>query len=206
MQEDKSNMAATPPPPSDSEMKRVQEELDETKLRLSSTESANSALLLQMEEERQTRETHESALMSLRSSHVSEKKELSLKMASLQEELESINGALETTREELRGKEAILDSRELEHANQMEKITEELKSLKMSRDELEKERDLAQEEVKSMHGLVEQETASLRFQLSTTNIQLQQNNEARITVKPPSPQGDTLKFLLYEAFITGPLE
>ena len=189
MQEDKSNMAATPPPPSDSEMKRVQEELDETKLRLSSAESANSALLLQMEEERQTRETHESALTSLRSSHESEKKELSLKMASLREELESINGALETTCEELRGKEAILDSRELEHANQMEKMTEELKSLKTSRDELEKERDLAQEEVKSMHGLVEQETASLRFQLSTTNIQLQQNNEARITVKPPPPKG-----------------
>ncbi|XP_019854093.1 PREDICTED: FYVE and coiled-coil domain-containing protein 1-like [Amphimedon queenslandica] len=177
LKEDKSNMAATPPP-SDTEMKQTIEELNETKLRLSSIESANSALSLQVEEERKSKEILENTIRTLKDSHESEMREASGKLSSNQEEIERLNNVLGLSQEELREKDSQLSLCRTEFSEKTRELEEELKALVATREELEKERDSAIEEVKSMQGLVEQETASLRFQLSTTNIQLQQNNES----------------------------
>jgi len=40
--------------------------------------------------------------------------------------------------------------------------------------QLQKERDLARDELANMHSVVDQETASLRFQLSTVQMELKQ--------------------------------
>ena len=40
--------------------------------------------------------------------------------------------------------------------------------------QLQKERDLAQDELANMHSVLDQETASLRFQLSTVQMELKQ--------------------------------
>ena len=172
-------MAATPPP-SDIKMRETTEELNETKLRLSSIESANSALSLQIEEERKSRETLESTIRTLKETHQSEMREASLKLTSSQEEIERLNNVLGMSQEEVREKDSQLSSCKTEFSDKTRELEEELKTLMNAREEIEKERDSAIEEVKSMQGLVEQETASLRFQLSTTNIQLQQNNEVEI--------------------------
>lgn len=43
--------------------------------------------------------------------------------------------------------------------------------------QLQKERDLAQDEVDSMNSVLEQETASLKFQLSTIQMELAQERK-----------------------------
>ena len=44
---------------------------------------------------------------------------------------------------------------------------------------LEQERDTARDELQSMNGLVENETQSLRFRLSSQTMELQQANQVR---------------------------
>ena len=65
------------------------------------------------------------------------------------------------------------------HEIESNKLKEDLLAREKVILEIEQERDGLREEVKAMHGLVESETASLKFQLSTHNMELQQANEVR---------------------------
>ena len=46
---------------------------------------------------------------------------------------------------------------------------------------LQKERDLAQDELANMNAVLEQETASLKFQLSTLQMELAQEQKVNVT-------------------------
>ena len=48
--------------------------------------------------------------------------------------------------------------------------------------QLQKERDLAQDELDNMNSVLEQETASLKFQLSTIQMELAQERKVRIRI------------------------
>ena len=51
--------------------------------------------------------------------------------------------------------------------------------------QLQKERDLAQDELDNMNSVLEQETASLKFQLSTIQMELAQERKVRINQHSP---------------------
>lgn len=65
------------------------------------------------------------------------------------------------------------------HEKEMSKLKEQVTRYKKRYEEGEEEKDLIKEELKSVQGMVEQETASLRFELSSNNMQLQQTLKVR---------------------------
>ena len=83
------------------------------------------------------------------------------------EELESQTESLNSTLEEFKS----------EMESKLRDLSGQLESEFTLRRTLEQERDTVREELQSMHGLVENETASYRFQLSSQSMELQQTRE-----------------------------
>ena len=108
-----------------------------------------------------------------------EDKEMESQISELQEHLRSLNDQVQQKQVEINSKENQMREIEHLHSEELERLKEQLTVTVSHHEETVRERDLIKEEVKAMNGLVEQETASLRFQLSTANIQLQQFNEVK---------------------------
>lgn len=60
------------------------------------------------------------------------------------------------------------------YEKELSELKEQVARYKKRYEESEEEKDLIREELKSTQGMVEQETASLRFELSSNSMQLQQ--------------------------------
>lgn len=72
-----------------------------------------------------------------------------------------------------------MESLAQEHAQENREYEEQLAALHQVHQRALEERELVREELRSMHGMVEQETESLRFQLSTTKMKLEQTIKVR---------------------------
>ena len=119
------------------------------------------------------------------------RKELDEKHQQSLRDMEELNSQLKTSREneavltsrcvELESQTASLNSTLEEFKSEMESklrdLSGQLESESTLRRTLERERDTVREELQSMHGLVENETASYRFQLSSQSMELQQARE-----------------------------
>ena len=156
---------------------QLEQDLAKTHHALAAVTSANSHLLLQVVQECESKSVLAKSVSLLEERQVREDSERKSQLEALQREIETVAVEKNKREEELNQLQTQLDKLKLSHTNEIERLKEELASTLGDHYETERERDMIREEVKSMHGLVEQETASLRFQLSTTNIQLQQTNE-----------------------------
>ena len=156
---------------------QLEQDLANTYHTLAAVTSANSHLLLQVAQECESKSVLAKSVTFLEERQAREDRERKSQLEVLQQEIETVAVEKNEREEELNQLQTQLDKLKLSHTNEIERLKEELASSLGDHYETERERDMIREEVKSMHGLVEQETASLRFQLSTANIQLQQTNE-----------------------------
>lgn len=161
---------------------QLEQDLANTHHSLAAVTSANSHLLLQVAQECELKSILAKSVSLLEERQVREDSERKSQLEVLQQEIEAVTVKKNEKEEELNQLQTQLDKLKLSHTNEIERLKEELASTLGDHYETERERDMIQEEVKSMHGLVEQETASLRFQLSTANIQLQQTNEVSYSI------------------------
>ena len=113
------------------------------------------------------------------------------------QDMEELNSQLKTSQEnevvltsrcvELESQTASLNSTLDEFKSEMESklrdLSGQLESESTLRRTLEQERDTVREELQSMHGLVENETASYRFQLSSQSMELQQTREVGACIR-----------------------
>ena len=72
-----------------------------------------------------------------------------------------------------------LESRNADLNSELEEVRNRMEVETQLRRHLEQERDTARDELQSMNGLVENETQSLRFRLSSQTMELQQANQVR---------------------------
>ena len=80
-------------------------------------------------------------------------------------------------KEEVAELTATLNQTRFAHQQEMTRLQENLVEEKERVGKVEEERKQAKEELTSMHGMVAEETESLRFQLSTANMQLQKTTK-----------------------------
>lgn len=158
-------------------MRQLMNELNKTTQDAAEINSINSLLLHQIATENESHSILSNTLSSIKEANIIEKQKMSLEIESLQGNTTSLQGTVLQTLEQLKVKEAQYNELELIHKEEMASLNEQLAASISLGEQLKAEKDMVQEEVKSMQGMVEQETASLRFQLSTSNMQLQQNNE-----------------------------
>ena len=98
------------------------------------------------------------------------------------QDLDDLRVELLTSRESqgsLRTQYSELESRNADLNYELEEVKHRMEAEVELRRSLELERDTARDELQSMHGLVENETQSLRFRLSSQTMELQQANQVR---------------------------
>jgi hypothetical protein len=165
----------------ESEMVRLQSDLSDVHRALHVNASYHSLLLNQLTQECQAKAAMNSSLSFLQEAKSKAESDRVNEIADLNRAIDNLRKELEELKIESNFKESQLKEQQSLHNEEMTKLTEELSLTVNHQDQIMKERDLIKEEVKSMNGLVEQETASLRFELSIANMQLQQVNESHLT-------------------------
>ena len=99
------------------------------------------------------------------------------KLEELEKELEQSKVDRERVCSQVASLEDKVDAMKVDHQNEVKGLLRQVSKMEDTRKIVESERDQVREELHSMQGMVDQETASLRFQLSTNNMSLQQLTE-----------------------------
>ena len=89
-------------------------------------------------------------------------------------------------KEEIAELTSTLNQTRFAHQQEIAQLQENLVEEKERLGQVEEERKQAKEELTSMHGMVAEETESLRFQLSTANMQLQKTTKVLIELENSS--------------------
>lgn len=99
------------------------------------------------------------------------------RVTELEQEISKCTKERDNLKEEVAELTATLHQTRFAHQQEMAQLQENLLEEKEKVGKVEEERKQAKEELTSMHGMVAEETESLRFQLSTANMQLQKTTK-----------------------------
>ena len=171
----------------DREVAELQSRLVETQKSLHEVSYYPKMLQQQIVAECETKALISHNLYELESSHAKLEEnyqecfvELEWNKSELQEHFQR-EAAMSTQCVELENNNALLNSEveglKLKLAVEVKELNEKLEVAVQLHKSLERERDHAKEELHSMHGLVEHETQSLKFQLSCQSMELQQEKQ-----------------------------
>lgn len=161
----------------DEEILRLSTDFMAARETLSTVNSLNSLLLSQHVRECETSSALSRSVSSIEEVRSKELNERTLEITDLHKRMEALKEEIQQKQEEIDSKENKMKDLSIMHTRELERLEKELSQTVSHHEATAKERDMIKEEVKAMNGVVEQETASLRFQLSTANMQLQQANE-----------------------------
>ena len=157
-------------------LESMQNELRECRQALSEERTAKETLSKEYREKKDSCARLEEEALNLMTEKKEAERQFLLEKDKQVNELKKIISEKSDVSTELSRK---LNTAEERHQKEFSALREEMSRLSKRCQDSEEERDTVREELMAMQGLVEQETASLRFQLSTSNMQLQQTNEAR---------------------------
>lgn len=158
-------------------MATLTDQLLETRIRLGEAESCSKQLSEQLQRVVEARKEAESNI-TLQKEHYAELKQAHSDKIT---EMDQLIAACSEERDQLKGEVAklTLELAKMKTANDHEvsNLQSQLVAQREMVVKVEEEKKLAKEELASMHGLVAQETESLRFQLSTTSMQLEKTTK-----------------------------
>lgn len=154
--------------------------LSVTTSQLQGAESTKQKLLEEVQRTVAAKEEADSNLALLNDHHAQLEKTYGARLEELEQNIATCSEERDRLKVELAEVTATLNQTRFTHQQEVKKLQEELVEERERVVQVEEERKQTREELSSMHGMVAQETESLRFQLSTTSMQLQKTTQVWI--------------------------